>query len=92
MKLKSPEAVETVDATKKIGNIGSPTVHRPLDETDIAPSTPGTRSTSMRLHEAQEFTNFDGVRPARSFESMEKELSRSDDKEFDISLLNEVNP
>ncbi|XP_057465083.1 sister chromatid cohesion 1 protein 2 [Actinidia eriantha] len=89
MKLKSPEAVETVDATKKIGNIGSPTVHRPLDETDIAPSTPGTRSTSMRLHEAQEFTNFDGVRPARSFESMEKELSRSDDKEFDISLLNE---
>lgn len=88
--LKSPEAIEPVEAPEKIGEIGSPAVHRTPDDTVIAPSTPVTCSASLRSHDVRDSTNLDTVGPASSFENTEYFFSRNEDAEFDTRLVNEV--
>lgn len=97
MKVKSPEAVEPVEAPEKMGEIGSPAVQRTPpavqrtpNDTDIAPSTPATCTASSRLHEFQENTSSDTVGPASPFANTESVLSTNEDAEFDIGLINEV--
>ncbi|KAK2969813.1 hypothetical protein RJ640_028093 [Escallonia rubra] len=88
-KLETPEA-ETVPATAKTDEPGSPTIYRSpndLEQAAIAPSTPVAQSASLR------FQNNDGGNNSvgRSMEdSIEKELSTRDDLELDMSLMNEV--
>ncbi|KAG5534739.1 hypothetical protein RHGRI_022754 [Rhododendron griersonianum] len=88
--LKSPEAVEPVEVPEKIGEIGSPAVHRTPDDTVIAPSTPVTCSTSLRSHDVRDSTNLDTVGPASSFENTGDIFSRNKDAEFDTFPVNEV--
>lgn len=88
--LKSPEAVEPVEVPEKIGEIGSPAVHRTPDDTVIAPSTPVTCSASLRSHDVRDSTNLDTVGPASSFENTGDIFSRNKDAEFDTFPVNEV--
>lgn len=88
--LKSPEAVEPVEAPEKIGEIGSPAVHRTPDDTVIAPSTPVTRSTSLRSHDLWENTYLDTVGLASSFDNTQEILYPNEDAEFDTRPVNEV--
>ncbi|XAR58266.1 hypothetical protein NMG60_11026701 [Bertholletia excelsa] len=83
---KSPEAVETVEAPAKLDKLTCPTVHKSMDEEDIAPSTPIASTSSLRLHELCKIRNSGIVGPTSSFESWGK---RYEDEEFDISLVNE---
>ncbi|KAK3033446.1 LOW QUALITY PROTEIN: hypothetical protein RJ639_033050 [Escallonia herrerae] len=89
-KLETPEA-ETVPATAKTDEPGSPIIYRSPDDLEqaaIAPSTPVAQAASLR------FPNNDGgnnsVGHASSMEeSIEKELSTRDDLKLDMSLMNE---
>ncbi len=70
----------------------SPTVGR-SEQSVIAPETPIKCSTSIRSFESPETAknpDLDGVRPAYSFGSVEKEASLSKDQEFNLNLMNEV--
>ncbi|KAE9466407.1 hypothetical protein C3L33_01688, partial [Rhododendron williamsianum] len=88
--LKSPEAVEPVEVPEKIGEIGSPAVHRTPDDTVIAPSTPVTCSASLRSHDVRDSTNLDTVGPASSFENTGDIFSRNEDAEFETFPVSEV--
>ncbi|XAR72481.1 hypothetical protein NMG60_11019133 [Bertholletia excelsa] len=86
-KLKKSEALETVETPEELHVFGSPAVHKSPDQADIAPSTPVGRSASLRPCEIPEVSNLNGVGRASSFQSLEK--SPSDDREFDLNLINE---
>ncbi|KAA8530121.1 hypothetical protein F0562_004830 [Nyssa sinensis] len=78
-----------VEAPENANVLVSPTIQKSPDQTDIAPSTPVTHSTSVRLHEVPEISYSGRVGLASSSESIHKKLSPSEDQEFDISSLNE---
>ena len=70
----------------------SPTVGR-SEQSVIAPETPIKCSTSIRSFESPDNAknpDLDGVRPACSFGSVEKEAPLSKDQEYDFNLMNEV--
>uniref|UniRef100_A0A2N9G8Z7 Rad21/Rec8-like protein C-terminal eukaryotic domain-containing protein n=1 Tax=Fagus sylvatica TaxID=28930 RepID=A0A2N9G8Z7_FAGSY len=62
------------------------------EQSVVAPETPIKCSTSIRSFESPENAknpDLDGVRPAYSFGSVEKEASLSKDQEYDFNLMNE---
>ena len=70
----------------------SPTVGR-SEQSVIAPEKPIKCSTSIRSFESPKHAknpDLDGVRPAYSFGSVEKEAPLSKDQEYDFNLMNEV--
>lgn len=89
-KQKTPEPIDTVETPAKIDELGFLTIDRPQEEEAIAPSTPVTHSTSLRFNDIRGVTNSERVGPARSFESIGKDPFLSEDREFDIILMNEV--
>ncbi|XAR65931.1 hypothetical protein NMG60_11011947 [Bertholletia excelsa] len=85
-KLKKSEAQETVETPEELHVLGSPAVHKSPDQAEIAPSTPVACSASLRSCEIPEVSNLNGVGRAGSLQSLEK--SPSDDREFDLNLIN----
>ncbi|KAK3023577.1 hypothetical protein RJ639_044037, partial [Escallonia herrerae] len=89
-KLETPEA-ETVPATAKTDEPGTPIIYRSPDDLEqaaIAPSTPVAQLASLRFHNNDGGNNSVGHASSME-ESIEKELSTRDDLELDMSLMNE---
>ncbi|KAL3526308.1 hypothetical protein ACH5RR_010964 [Cinchona calisaya] len=64
----------------------SPVLDRSHEQTPIAPATPVSHSTSLRLHEVQGIS-----KPEISFESIERQLTPNEDQELDVALDEELN-
>ncbi|KAL3526162.1 hypothetical protein ACH5RR_014534 [Cinchona calisaya] len=97
-KLTTTQPVDTAEicANNVIAEVPTIQVHtessikdRCEEQTPIAPTTPITRSTSLRLHEVRGASRTDISEPASSSESIGKQTTLNEDKELEAALMDE---